>query len=155
MERTASCGLIAIVQETCPTHAGDTLKFLEAQDGNLPQHSPEFVKTYKSKVRRYGALISVANRLADERRLKAEPTFLYPIVSSLGYLNQDMITLIQAIHKCYKLNQSTTRRNDGLDLGKMRGRFKSEVRNTLCFALARGNALAICNQGLNGITHPC
>ena len=145
----------AIVQETCPTHAGDTLKFLEDQDSNLPEHSPAFVKTYKGKSRRYGALIDVVNRLTDERRLKSAPKFLFPIVSSLGYINQDMVTLIKTINKCYKSNQDSTRRNDGLDLGKLRGRFKTEVRNSICFAVIRGNALSICNQGLNGITHPC
>ena len=145
----------AIVQETCPTHAADTLKFLESADSNQPDQSPAFVKTYKSKQRRYGALIDVVNRLTDERRLKSAPTFLFPIVSSLGYVNQDMVTLIKSISKCFKVNQSDARRNDGIDLGKLRGRFKTEVRNSLCFALARGNAMSICNQGLNGITHPC
>ena len=109
----------AIVQETCPTHAGDTLKFLEDQDSNLPEHSPAFVKTYKGKSRRYGALIDVVNRLTDGR-LKSAPKFLFPIVSSLGYINQDMVTLIKTINKCYKSNQDNTRRNDGLDLGKLR-----------------------------------
>ena len=113
------------------------------------------MKTYKFKVRRYGALMGVVNRLSDERRLKSAPKFLFPIVSSLGYINQDMVTLIKSISKCFKLNQCTARRNDGLDLGKLRGRFKTEVRNSLCFPLARGNALSICIQGLNGVTHAC
>ena len=73
----------AIVQETCPTHATDCLKFLEEQDSNLPEHSPAFVKTYKGKARRYGALIDVVNRLTDERRLKSAPKFLFPIASRL------------------------------------------------------------------------
>ena len=37
----------AIVQDTCPTHATETLKFLEAKVTNLPEQSPAFVKTNK------------------------------------------------------------------------------------------------------------
>ena len=95
------------------------------------------------------------HRLAEERKLKFQPTFLYPIVSSLGYINDDMNVLLKEIGKCFKLNQSKERRSDGLHPGVLRGRFKTELKNSICFALARGNALAMCNQGLNGITHPC
>ena len=106
-------------------------------------------------VARSGGIISVVDRLAEERKLKFHPMFLYPIVSSLGYMNADMNVLLKEIGKCFKLNQSTDRRSDGLNPGVLRGRFKRELTNNICFALARGNALAICNQGLNGITHPC
>ena len=145
----------AIVLETSPTRATDTLNFLEEDVNHLPENSPAFTKTYGGKVRRYKSLISVVNRLAEERKLKFHPTFLYPIVSSLGYMNADMNVLLKEIGKCFKLNQGTDRRSDGLNPGVLRGRFKRELTNNICFALARGNALAICNQGLNGITHPC
>ena len=60
----------AIVQETCPTHAADTVKFLETKHTNLIENSPAFVKTYGSKTRRYAALIDVAKRLTEERTFK-------------------------------------------------------------------------------------
>ena len=145
----------AIVQETSPTHATDNLNFLQEDNKHLPEDSPAFTKTSGGKVRRYKALIDVVNRLAEERKLKFQPTFLYPIVSSLGYMNVDMNVLLKEIGKCFKLNQSKARRSDGLHPGVLRGRFKTELKNTICFALARANALAVCNQGLNGITHPC
>ena len=144
----------AIVQETSPTHAGDTLEFLKEDLNHLPEKSPAFTKTYGGKVRRYKALIEVVNRLAEERKLTTQPSFLYPIVSSLGYMNDDMNTLLKEIGKCFKLNQSTERRSDGLHSGVLRGRFKTELKNNICFALARGNALSMC-QGLDGVTHPC
>ena len=89
-------------------------------------------------MRRYKALIDVVNRLAEERKLKFQPTFLYPIVSSLGYMNADMNVLLKEIGKCFKFNQSKVRRSDGLHPGVLRGRFKTELKNSVCFALARG-----------------
>ena len=60
----------AIAQETSPTHAADTLEFLEDDINHLPENSPVFTKTYSGKVRRYKSLIDVVNRLAEERTLK-------------------------------------------------------------------------------------
>ena len=80
----------AIVQETAPTHAEATLKFLMEEPTNLAQDSPAFQKTRGAKVLRYSALISVVNRLYEERKLNFQPTFLFPVISSLGYVNQDM-----------------------------------------------------------------
>ena len=54
-------------------------------------------REYGGKVRRYKALIDVVNRLAEERKLKFQPTCLYPIVSSLGYMNADMNVLLKEI----------------------------------------------------------
>ena len=137
------------------THAGDTLKFLQDKRTNLPGSSPAFAKTYGSKKRRHSALIDVVKRLTEERKLKFQPTFMFPIVSSLGYVNEDMKHLLKFMEDCFKLNQSRDRRCDGLLPGVLKGRFKTELKNTLCFALVRGNALAMNNQGLNGVTHPC
>ena len=94
-------------------------------------------------------------RLSEDRKLKFEPNFMFSIVSSLGYVNEDLNRLLKFMQDCFKQNQSKERRYDGLDPGVLKGRFKTELKNSICFALARGNALAICNQGLNGITHPC
>ena len=105
-------------------------------------------------MRRYTVLVEVVNRLVEERKLKFQPEFLFPIVSSLGYVNDDMNKLMKFMENCFKQNQSKARRFDGLDAGVLKGRFKVELKNTLCFALVRGNALALNNQGLNGITQP-
>jgi hypothetical protein len=144
-----------IVQETCPTHAEDTLKFLEEKSTNLIENSPAFNKTYNAKKRRYGALIEVMNRLIEDRKLKTQPTILFPIISSLGYMNDDMEKLIKFVEQSFKANQTKTPRADGLHLGILRGRFKVQLKNTLCFALVRANALAMNNQGVHGVTHPC
>ena len=144
----------AIVQETCPTHAAETLKFLKAKRTNLIESSPAFTKTYGSKTRRFSALVDVAKRLTEERKLKSQPNFMYPIVSSLGYFNEDMKRLLKFMEDCFKLNQSRERRCDGLFPEVLKGRFKVELKNTLCFALVRANALALNNQGLKGVTSP-
>ena len=123
----------AIVQETCPSHAADTLKFLRAKRTNLIESSPAFAKTYGSKTRTYAALVDVVKRLTEERKLKFQPSFMYPIVSSLGYFNEDMKKLLKFMEDCFKLNQSRERR--GLLPGVLKGRFKVELKNTLCFAL--------------------
>src|SRR6478672_7925887 len=104
-------------------------------------------------MRRYTALVEVVNRLMEERKLKFQPEFLFPIVSSLGYVdNDDMTKLMKFMENCFKRNQA--RRFDGLAAGVLKGRFKVELKNTLCFALVRGNALALNNQGLSGTTQP-
>jgi len=145
----------AIVQETCTTHAEDTLKFLEAKATNLPEQSPAFQKTVGTKVRRYSALMEVVQRLAEERKLNFQPNFLFPVLSSLGYMNEDMTKLCKFIVECFKSTESKKPlRLDGLAAGVIKGRFKVQLRNAICFALVRGNALAIDNQGANGITHP-
>ena len=104
----------AIVQETSPTHAADTLNFLEADINHLPENSPAFTKTYGGGTKH---IIDVVNRLAEERKLKFQPTFLYPIVSSLGYMTDDMNVFLKEIGKCFKQNLGQERRFDGLDPG--------------------------------------
>ena len=146
-----SCNCSGNVSYTCREH-------FEISRGKGHEPSRKFAslpKAYKSKKRKYTALISVVNRLMEERKLKFQPQFLFPVVSSLGYMNEDMNQLIEFMEKCFKANQSKERRFDGLLPKILKGRFKVELRNTLCFALVRGNALAINNQGFHGVTHPC
>ena len=71
------------------------LKFLKAKRTNLIESSPAFTKTYDSKTRRFAALVDVAKRLTEERKLKSQPNFTYPIVSSLRYFNKDMKRLFK------------------------------------------------------------
>ena len=145
----------AIVQETCPTYAMETLKFLEAKSTNLPEQSPAFVKTNGTKARRYSALIQVVRRLAEERMLHFQPEFLFPIISSLGYINEDMTQLMKLMVKRFKDYQiEQPKRLDGLVPGILKGRFKVSLRNSICFALARANALTLENQGVYGVVQP-
>ena len=145
----------AIVQETCPTHAADTLKFLQAEQTNLAMDSPAFQKTVGAKARRYKAVISVVSRLVEERRLNFQPIFLFPVISALGFMNKDMTRLLECIVERFKDSQKRqAERADGLRKEILRGRFKVELRNSLCFALLKGNALAMSNQGNNGVSTP-
>lgn len=144
----------AIVQETCSTYASDTLKFLQ-EVTKLPEESPAFQKIVGAKVRRYKALISVAERLVEERRLKFQPTFLFPVISALGFMNKDMKRLLECIVEQFKDNQKRQQqRSDGLPKGVLRGRFKVELKNSICFAVLKGNALAVSNQGNKGVSSP-
>src|SRR3954468_20710087 len=104
----------AIVQETCPTHAADTSKFFADKPKFPISSAPAFAKTFGSKRRKYAAHIDVVKRLTEERKLKFQPTFMFPIVSSLGYVNDDMNNLLKFMEDCFKLNQSRDRRYDGL-----------------------------------------
>jgi hypothetical protein len=46
----------AIVQDTCPTYAQATLKFLQDKKTNLPQDSPAFQKTRGAKLTRFSSI---------------------------------------------------------------------------------------------------
>ena len=54
---------------------------------------------------RYSALISVVNRLVEERKLNFQPTFLFPVLSSLGIMNDDMKQLMKLIVQRFKDHQ--------------------------------------------------
>src|SRR4051794_30848013 len=82
----------AIVHESSPDA---TLKYLEAKETNSPDDSPAFVKMYGSKTRCFNALIEVAERLVQERKLGYQPKFLFPVISSLGFMHQDMTQLMK------------------------------------------------------------
>ena len=141
----------AIVQETAPTHADATWNFLEAKNTNLAQDSPAFVKTRGGKVARYAALISVVQRLIEERKLNFQPTFLFPVVSSLGIMNEDMKQLMKSMVQRFKDHQTLQPPSfDGMPASVLKGRFKIALRNSVCFAILRGNALSVNNQGVNG-----
>ena len=143
----------AIVQETSPTYAQDVLEFLEAK-GTHPRNSPAFLKMIGSKTRRYAALRSVVDRLIEDRKLTCQPEILFPIVSSLGFMNEDMGKLLKEMVQYFKDNHPTTPRFDGLSVATLKGRFKKELKNSICFALLKGNALAMNNQGLSGVSFP-
>ena len=91
-----------IVQETCPTYADATWRFLEDKNTNLPEDGPAFQKAKGMKALRYSALISVVNRLIEERKLNFQPIFLFPVLSSLGIMNADMKQLMKLIVQRFK-----------------------------------------------------
>ena len=145
----------AIVQETSPTYREQTLEFLQASTENNAAESPAFHKAHGTKTRKYGPLISVASRLAEERKLDFSPTFLFPIVSSFGFMNEDMNQVMKFMVDFYRGQLKRARnRADGLTVAVLKGKFKVQLKNSLCFALLRGNALALYNQGMPSVTHP-
>ena len=100
---------------------------------------------------RYSALIAVAQRLVEERKLSSQPSFLFPVISSLGIMNADMRQLMKCIVDRYKdhlAHQPPS--SEGLADSVLKGRFKVRLKNSVCFAIVRGNALTIANQGVPG-----
>ena len=45
-------------------------------------------------------------------------------------------------------------RDDGLEQAHIHGRYKLFLKNTICFALLKGNALAAFSQGVKGVELP-
>ena len=53
------------------------------------------------------------------------------------------------------MNKSvTTLRDDGIQVGVIKARYKVEVRNALCFGVLRGNALAMHAVGRPYVSRP-
>ena len=99
--------------------------------------------------------MSVVRKLAAERKLEFQPSFGFPVISALGFMNADMKLLLKFIVNRFKETQrAQPPRLDGQDPRVLRGRFKAELRNSICFALAKGNALAMHNQGTTGVVKP-
>jgi hypothetical protein len=146
----------AIVHETSSTYAEETLRYLKDpdRDGALTE-GPAFRKMFWRKINKYAALTAVAKRLSNERKIDFLPTFLYPIVSDLGFMNKDFTTLNKFIVDRFRdTEKKAHERLDGLSLKYLTGRFKVQMRNSLCFALLKGNALAAYNQGLRYMSKP-
>ena len=141
---------LTIVQESSPTYAAATVKFLEEKDA-LPEDSPAFQKMKAKKAAHYSSLIQIVQTLVDEKRLLCQPSFLFPVVSSLGFLNKDMNQMCKLILQRFKEHQDTLPRlSSGITTAVLKGRFKVHLKNAICFAILKGNALAIHNQGVHG-----
>ena len=81
--------------------------------------------------------------------------FGFPVISALGFMNADMKQLLKLVVGRFKDTQKgEPPRLDGQNLNVIKGRFKAELRNSICFALAKGNALAMHNQGTTGVVKP-
>ena len=86
----------------------------------------------------------MVQRLVEDRKLNFRPTFLFPVLSSLGIMNADMKQLMKSMVECFKDHQKLVAANVP----------KAELKNAICFALIRGNALAVSNQGVHGVRTP-
>jgi len=145
----------AIVHESSSSYVEDVLKFLLAADNNQPSASPAFVKMRKKKDRHYGSLVAVAERLLAEHKLHFQPKFLFPIISSFGFFNEDMKQLMKVMVNRFKDTQEDEpEREDGIGHSQMKGRYKVYLKNTICFALLKGLALALNCQGVKGVLNP-
>jgi hypothetical protein len=145
----------AIVHESSASYVEDVLKFLQEAAENQPSSSPAFVKMRKKKERHYGSLIAVAERLLAEHKLHFQPKFLFPIVSSFGFFNDDMKQLMRLMQSRFKeAQEDEPERDDGLGQAQVKGRYKVFLRNSICFALVKGLALAANCQGVKGVLHP-
>ena len=139
----------AIVQETAETHADGTLKHLEHGE---PKDGPAIQKTEDAKLRKYAALMEVAGYLSRNRWLDFQPEFLFPVITSLGYMNDAMKHMMDFMASRYKLaTKQAGERSDGVQTKTLKARYKREMKQSICFALARGNALAVMNQGVHGV----
>jgi hypothetical protein len=143
----------AIVHDTSHTYSDDTLRFLTKHD-NVSE-GPAFHKMMQKKLAKYAALIAVAKRLTDDRKIDFQPFFLFPIISSSGFMNQDFGNLIKFVIDQFRDKQKKgPPREDGVSPKVVTGRFKVLLRNSLCFALLKGNALAVFNQGVRHMSKP-
>src|SRR5690349_14232350 len=112
-------------------------------------NSLAFTKTRGTKVD--SALIAVARSLQEEHKLSFQQTFMFPVISSLGFMNQDMTELMKCVEQRFKDYQKLQPATDeGVPARFLTGRVRVRLRNSICFALVRGNALVMHNQGVRG-----
>jgi hypothetical protein len=92
----------AIVQETAQSYQADVLTHL--QDNLETSRSPAFQRLEKMKERKYRPLLPIAKHLMRMRALDFQPTFSFPVISSLGYLNLDAANMVKWMQSTF--NQS-------------------------------------------------
>jgi hypothetical protein len=69
-------------------------------------------------------------------------------------MNKDMSELFKVLVTAFENNlKKQPSRADGQSPGLLRGRFKKELTNSVCFALLKGNALAAYNQGTQELSN--
>jgi hypothetical protein len=136
----------AIVHETANSYQDDMLEHL--RKGGETSRSPAFQRIEKMKERKYRPLLPVANHLVSLRALDFKPFFRFPVISSLGYLNFDAEEMVKWMKAIFNHNLKLDGpRSDGLPLGVIKNRYKTQITNALCFGLLRGKALAMNSQG--------
>ena len=97
----------------------------------------------QNKQRRYAALIPIVNHLMKLKVLDFQPFFLFPVISTLGYLNEDATKMVKWMNSVLNQTLSSVVRDDGIPFSTVKARYKIEVKNALCFGLLRGNAFAM------------
>ena len=106
-----------------------------------------------TKQRRFAALIPLANYLLKNNVLDFQPFFLFPVMSALGYLNQDAVAMTKWMSAV--MNKTlTSARDDAIPLSVIKARYRVEVSNAICFGLLRGNALAMHSVGRTHVHRP-
>jgi len=140
-----------IVQETAESYQDAVIAYLEGAED--PTKSTAFRKMELSKQRRFRALMAIANHLHKQHMLDFQPFFLFPVVSALGFLNDDAEKMMKwmstVLNKCISKT-----RDDGIPMGVIKARYKIEVRNAICFGVLRGNALAMHSAGRPYVSRP-
>ena len=144
----------AIVQETSDSYQEQVITHLEthAEKGDLTK-SVAFRRMETSKQRRFRALISLANHLSKMKLLEFKPLFLFPVISALGFMNEDAEKMVKFMNNVMKKNLPSNR-DDGVPQSVLKARFKVEVRNALCFGVARGNSLSMNSVGRPFVSRP-
>jgi hypothetical protein len=131
----------AIVHETSESYQESVLSNLE--EGKDISKSLPFRRMELSKQRRYAALIPIAKHLMKLKVLDFQPFFLFPVVSSLGYLNQDAEKMVKWMNTVLNHSLSSVLRDDGVPFSTVKARYKHQIKNSLCFGVLRGNAFAM------------
>ena len=99
--------------------------------------------------------MAIADVLSQKHKLDFKPMFLFPVISSLGFMNKDMLKLQKIFVDQYKeMLGVSPPRTDGVTAGRLQGRFRVQLRNSICFALIKGNAMSTYNQGINSVCKP-
>lgn len=143
----------AIVQETAATYANDVLEHLRL--GHDPGGSPAFIKTQGKKLRTYVNMNSVVERLVIEKKLNFRPRFLFPVVSALGYFNDDLVKVLKFCGARFAEHaKASSPTLDGVSAAQKTGKYKRHLASSLSFALIRGNCLSVYNQGRSGVVTP-
>ena len=118
-----------------------------------PTLAAPFRKVTATKQRKYAALMATANHLQKLKILDFQPFFLFPLISALGYLNEDALKMTKWM--CVVMNKSlTSARDDGIPLSVIKSRYKTEIKTAICFGLLRGHALAMHSAGRPFVSRP-
>jgi hypothetical protein len=141
----------AVVHETSESYQEAVIAHVETTD--LTTSLP-FRRMETSKKRRFAALIPLANYLLKHNVLDFQPFFLFPVMSALGYLNEDAQKMIKWMSAVQNKTVALCVRDDAIPLGTIKARYKLEVSNAICFGLLRGNALAMNSVGRAHVSRP-
>ena len=143
----------AIVHETSDSYQTRVLRHLQA--GKSASLSMPFKRAEGEKKGRFGGLMRVAERLSKEGFLGFSPFFLFPVVSTRGCMNADMIKLLKWISDRYKDTLvPAPDRLDGETRGALLGKFRSYLKRAVCFAVLRATAMALHSQGRHEVRRP-